>query len=260
MLPTPSTSHVCFDTIYEPAEDSYLFLDTLSSPSEAEWLSRRFNGSCAPPVVLEVGTGSGIVLAFVAANARSIFGRPDILSLGTDANANACRSTQRTVRIAMEEKRNDRDELGSAQLLAAIAGDLSAPIRDGTVDVLIFNPPYVPTPELPRIPLSDDGITSQSASKFERDSHLLSLSYAGGDRGMEITDRFLDSIPEVLNTERGVAYILLCAQNEPDKVMTRVRNWGSAWKVEIVGRSGEKAGWERLVIVRIWKDAGPENQ
>ena len=27
MLPTPDTSHVSFDTIYEPSEDSYLFLD-----------------------------------------------------------------------------------------------------------------------------------------------------------------------------------------------------------------------------------------
>ncbi|KAL1953058.1 hypothetical protein VTO42DRAFT_3730 [Malbranchea cinnamomea] len=286
MLPTPSTSHVCFDTIYEPAEDSYLLLDTLSSESEAAWLTRRFNRTphttttntttvhssastpqnSAQPIVVEVGTGSGVVLAFVAANAKSIFGRPDILTLGTDVNANACSATRETVRIALDEKKAQSDggshgEASHAQLVAAMVADLCTPFRPGVIDVLIFNPPYVPTPEVPQI-LSPEEIQSPGtfSSKFERDSHLLSLSYAGGDRGMETTNRLLEAIPNILNAVRGVAYVLLCAQNKPDEVMDRIRCWGSGWNVEIVGRSGVKAGWERLVIIRIWKDTDKEDQ
>ena len=273
MLPTPSTSHVCFDTIYEPAEDSYLFLDVLSSPSEAAWLSRRFKSAAnqcpssagnSTPLVVEVGTGSGVVLAFAAANANAIFGRPDILTLGTDVNTDACSATRKTVLVALDEKReeskpNGQETATEAQLCAVIAGDLCAPLRPGGVDVLLFNPPYVPTPELPQIPSPDEEQNTKGySSKFERDSHLLSLSYAGGDDGMETTNRLLEAIPGILNSERGVAYILLCAQNKPQDVMQQIKNWGSGWNVEIAGRSGVKAGWERLVIIRIWKDEGAE--
>ncbi|WEW58005.1 S-adenosylmethionine-dependent methyltransferase [Emydomyces testavorans] len=268
MLPTPSTSHVCFDTIYEPAEDSYLLLDTLSSSAEVEWLSARFHPdpqsqtTSPSPLVVEVGTGSGVVLAFVAANAKHILSRSDILTLGIDINRNACTDTERTVCIALEEERrrlksqhgNGTAEDIQPQLAAAITGDLCSPLRTGVVDILIFNPPYVPTPELPPLPSSDSETTGIGTSKFERDSHLLSLSYAGGEYGMETTNRLLEQLPHILNFERGVAYILLCAQNKPDEVMARVRDWESCWHAEIVGRSGAKAGWERLIIVRIWRE------
>ncbi|OAX78746.1 hypothetical protein ACJ72_06944 [Emergomyces africanus] len=274
MLPTPSTSHVSFDTIYEPAEDSYLFLDTLSSATEAAWLTQRFNvsnpsakpGSPAnspQPLVVEVGTGSGVVLAFAAANANVIFGRRDILILGTDVNSDACSATQRTVCLAIDEAR--KHELGNpvaepctaqTQFLSSLTADLCTPLRPGSVDVLIFNPPYVPTPELPAIPSPEVGgsvMSSPPLSQFERESHLLSLSYAGGELGMETTNRLLNSIPEMLDPSRGVAYVLLCAQNKPDEVRARIASWGSGWTAETVGRSGATAGWERLVIVRIWR-------
>lgn len=275
MLPTPSTSHVRFDTIYEPAEDSYLFLDTLSSSTETTWLSNRFNDSTSPtnspqPAVLEVGTGSGVVLAFVAANAGFIFGRSDILTLGTDANSNACLATQRTVNVALDEDLqaidrdcNENETIPSSPApgplpLDVMTADLCAPLRAGIVDVLIFNPPYVPTQDLPHLPspLNTEQSKTGGLSKFEMESYLLSLSYAGGESGMETTNRLLESVPHVLNTERGVAYVLLCAQNKPDEVMARIRSWGSGWATEIVGRSGEQAGWERLVIIRIWKEYG----
>lgn len=272
MLPTPSTSHVRFDTIYEPSEDSYLFLDTLSSTTETEWLSSRFNSSPADaiyplnspqPTVLEVGTGSGVVLAFAAANADVIFGRPDVITFGTDVNSNACLATRETVQVALSEKLQaqrgnedsntpQRQQQTTTQLAAVMTADLCAPFRAGTVDVLIFNPPYVPTPELPDLPDSDESKT-QKLSKFETESYLLSLTYAGGDCGMETTNRLLESVPQILSPDRGVAYVLLCAQNKPNEVISRIESWGSGWTAEIVGRSGVKAGWERLVIVRIWR-------
>ncbi|KMU72806.1 hypothetical protein CISG_03240 [Coccidioides immitis RMSCC 3703] len=189
MLPTPSTSHVCFDTIYEPAEDSYLLLDTLSSKTEAEWLSSKFSSQpksqSTSPFVVEIGTGSGVVLAFVAANSKHILGRSDILTLGVDVNINACAATAKTVHIALEEKRkpghqNEGETRGelAPQIIATIAGDLCSPLRAGAVDILIFNPPY----------------------------------------------------------------------NKPDEVVAQVKDWGSGWNAEVVGRSGVKAGWEKLVI------------
>lgn len=233
MLPTPSTSHCNYSHIYEPSEDSYLLLDTLALPLEIIFLSARFPPESPTPLVLEVGTGSGVVLAFATENSSHIFGRQDIVSLGTDVNSFACVATRQTV---------------GGGCVDTLQGDLATPLRKGMVDVLIFNPPYVPTETLPIPPKEgDDG-------EWERDSHLLALSYAGGMDGMETTDRLLAELPHVLS-DRGVAYILLCAQNKPEAIVSSIKNWedGTKWQAERVSSSGKQAGWEKLCVIRIWR-------
>ncbi|KAI9823624.1 MAG: S-adenosylmethionine-dependent methyltransferase [Thelocarpon impressellum] len=263
MFPTPSTSHVSFANVYEPAEDSYLLLDTLSSASETAFLVDRFGPArahdssthhgtvaTASPLVLEVGSGSGVVLAFVAAHARTIFGREDVLALGTDVHAFACQATRDTVGLALAGGGAN----GSAAFLDPVVADLAGCVRAGTVDILVFNPPYVPTESLPAI--LADYRPGEGEGSFERDSRLLALSYAGGVDGMETTERLLYQLPTLLSRDRGVAYVLLCAQNNPNEVVRRIDGWGKGWRVEMVGSSGRKAGWEKLRVVRIWRWLG----
>lgn len=255
MLPTPSTSHVPYERVYEPAEDSFLFLDTLSSASEKTFLQNYFSQSpggstskdSPSPLVVEVGTGSGVVLSFLHAHAESILGRQDILTAGVDVNRFACKATAETVRTA--ELEQDAQALSHGFYLGNVLGDLTNFFKPGQVDLLIFNPPYVPTPELPQLPHEE----AKTTTTYEDDSHLLSLSYAGGIDGMETTNRLLQSLPEVLNCCRGCAYILLCAQNKPEKVKEQIQSRGSAWAVETVGTTGQKGGWEKLQILRIWR-------
>ena len=279
MLPTPSTSHVPFERIYEPSEDSYLLLDTLSSPSEVAFLKHRF-GQCAEtangagrdgqsPLIVEVGTGSGVVLAFLTAHARAIFGRDDVLTLGTDVNSHACHASQKTVALAVVESTPSSMANGSpsavpmaispAKYLGSLLADLCAPLRHGVTNVLVFNPPYVPTPSLPSLPGSEAQIGSSSmpsaASTLEDDPHLLALSYAGGTNGMQTTERLLSQLDDILDKQRGVAYVLFCAQNKPEEVKKRIRDGRVGWAVETVGRSGKTAGWEKLEILRIWRQA-----
>ncbi|PYI12764.1 methyltransferase [Aspergillus sclerotiicarbonarius CBS 121057] len=279
MLPTPSTSHVSFDTIYEPSEDSYLFLDTLSSASESAWLTTHFHPSTSTttpspspsPLILEVGSGSGVVLAFVTANSQQILGRSDVLALGTDVNRNACAATKQTVLKAIEDHHHQQQQPPSTSpstspdlkptITSTLLTDLASPIRPGTIDILLFNPPYVPTPELPSLPTTTTTTTDIStlsrSEKFEQESYYLSLTYAGGKDGMETTERLLGDIPRVLSP-RGVAYVLLCAQNRPREVVERIRGWEGdgkgRWCAELVGSSGVQAGWEKLVIVRVWRE------
>ena len=145
--------------------------------------------------------------------------------------------------------------------LSVMGYDLLAPLRAGTADVLVFNPPYVPTDELPaqddaRLAAAGDeveGSTMSASARFDRDSYLLSLSYAGGRDGMEITDRLIDALPASLSG-RGCAYILLCAGNKPDEVKARIQEFGPEWRVLTVGDSGKQAGWEKLQVIRIWRD------
>jgi release factor glutamine methyltransferase len=250
MLPTPSTSHVCFDRVYEPAEDSYLLLDTLSSPSETAFLQGRFKHARTPPLVLEVGVGSGVVLAFVAGNAGRLFGRNDVLTLGTDINSFACKAASQTVRTSIKEREDER-----SVFLDVVNGDLASVIRPGSIHVCIFNPPYVPAelPDFSRHTEYNAVPPGKSATSFEQDSYLLELSYAGGEDGMAVTNRMLEQIPEILSEGRGVGYVLLCARNKPETVKQRITAWGPGWMAETVGSSGKTAGWEKLVIVRIWK-------
>ncbi|KAL2118988.1 hypothetical protein VTJ04DRAFT_5947 [Mycothermus thermophilus] len=306
MLPTPSTSHVPYSRVYEPAEDSFLLLDTFSLPSETSFLSTRFPAtSSSSPLLLEVGPGSGVVLAFLAAHASTLFGRPDILTLGVDVNWFACEAARETVRKAVDEVKEEEEKAkkeertrSSGYLLATAQGDLASPLRPNVVDILVFNPPYVPTDELPTLPkeLADltataagsattNNNTSSSEKKkspppkttYDQDSTLLALAYAGGRDGMQVTDRLLAALPEILS-ERGVAYVLLCAQNRPEQVKERIRAWPGSevdvdntgmagvegrrkrwkWMAETVGTSGNKAGWEKLQVVRIWREVVEE--
>lgn len=255
MLPTPSTSHVNYDRIYEPAEDSYLLLDTLSSKSETDFLSKRFPPGSPSPLVLEVGTGSGVVLAFANANAERIFGKPDVATLGTDVNPYACVATEKTVKLASAEAQESHSKAGI--FLGCVVGDLTSILKPGSVDVLIFNPPYVPSEALPEKPNGQSYAKSHgSIDSFAHDSLLLALSTDGGVDGMDTTRQLLSELRTVLST-RGVAYILLCAQNKPDEVMSHVRGWCSApnekWAVEKVASSGKTAGWEKLCVIRIWR-------
>lgn len=301
MLPTPSTAHVNYDQIYEPAEDSFLLLDTVSSEPEIAFLRSRFHPKSSPtaqkhgpstdvststsatasPLILEVGTGSGVVLAFVAANAGHILGRDDVLIVGTDVNKFACQAARSTILRACEgapQRREQKSHDSHARIgtmSAVLVASLTRPLRDGTVDLLIFNPPYVPSaavptqPPAPRFSFTNntmrrqmDGIEVVESKRrendppFERDVHLLSLSYEGGIDGMEVTNALLDELPRVLCSTRGVAYVLLCRQNKPEEVVERVRCWGRAWTAMIVNSSGNTAGWEKLVVVRIERIAG----
>ncbi|KAF5547794.1 methyltransferase [Fusarium phyllophilum] len=248
MLPTPDTSHVPYERVYEPAEDSYLLLDTLSSAAETEYLQKAFPDIA--PLVVEVGTGSGVVLAFVHAHAQKLFGTREVLTAGVDMNAFACRATVGTVAKAASDNPDSH-----AFYLGSCMGDLTTPWREGTIDVLIFNPPYVPTPEMPARPdsFTADDLAVSTKPSFDDDSYLLALSYAGGLDGMETTDRLIEALPQTLS-RRGCAYLLLCAQNKPDQVKSRIEGFGPEWRAQTVGNSGKQAGWEKLQIVRIWRD------
>ncbi|KKA28773.1 hypothetical protein TD95_002846 [Thielaviopsis punctulata] len=247
MLPTPDTSHVPFERVYEPAEDSFLLLDTLSASSETSWLATRFPISEPAPLVLELGSGSGVVLAFISAHAKVIFGHTAVLTASTDINPHACKATVGTVKKACNEHKD-----GAATFTCATNADLFGPWRHQLVDVLVFNPPYVPTPEMPQEPDLPTGHKDRHA-QFEEDEYFLALAYAGGKDGMTTTDKVIAALPETLS-ERGVAYILLCRQNHPDQVKEQIRGLGESWKAETVGSSGKTAGWEKLQIVRAWRE------
>lgn len=253
MLPTPDTPRLP-DSIYPPSEDSYLLLDTLSNEEERIFLAKRFQNS-ACPLIVDLGTGSGVLLALVLAHAETILGRSDVLGMGIDINQDACIYSRNTI-----IENCTREGIRTGTCLTTINSSLFSGIKPGEIDLLIFNPPYVPTPEVPTL------LVPRSESRhavYERDSRLLSLSYSGGKNGMEVTNKVLEELPNILSV-KGVAYVLLCKANKVEDVIDRIHAWpddqGNQWEANIVQSSGKQAGWERLIVLRIWRQREEEDE
>lgn len=158
-------------------------------------------------------------------------------------NAHACSSTIQTVQKAAASNPSTH-----GMYLGSCMGDLASAVKPNQVDVLVFNPPYVPTPEMPVRPAAFEDVGEPS---WDDESYLLGLSYAGGRDGMETTERLIGMLDGVLSA-RGCAYLLLCRQNGPEEVVGRIGGW-EGWRVEVVGSSGRTAGWEKLCVLRIWR-------
>lgn len=101
------------DTVYKPAEDSYLLADNLEIKSTDR--------------VLEIGTGTGIVAMYASKFSKYI--------TVTDINLDACQLACRNF-----EKNNIEN-------IEVLFGDLFEPVKNRKFDVILFNLPYLPTKE-----------------------------------------------------------------------------------------------------------------
>ncbi|XP_037333281.1 methyltransferase N6AMT1 [Pungitius pungitius] len=205
---TPVYSHAGrgdFRDVYEPAEDSFLLIDALEK--DAELLQQ-----IGPRVCLEVGSGSGVVSAFLA----SLVG-PGALYLCTDVNPAAAQCTAKTA------SRND----APLQPVITSLVDGLLPRLSGTVDVLLFNPPYVVTPS------EEVGSTGIEAA------------WAGGQRGREVTDRLLPVVPQLLSS-KGLFYLVCIAENKPDEIIGLLAKFGLKGETHMSTRAGN----ERLSVLR----------
>jgi release factor glutamine methyltransferase len=147
-------------SIYSPGEDTFLMLDALSNiPVEKK-------------EVLDVGTGSGILGLFAASHGATV--------TATDTNEQALRRAREAAQT-----------LGVS--LKAVVSDLFSSVR-GRFDLVLFNPPYLPSPSL-----EDRAVD-------------------GGKEGASLTRRFLMKLQEHLKSD-GYALLLLTSQNNPDSLI-----------------------------------------
>ena len=144
----------------------------------------------------------------------------NIIGFATDINPYANLCTSRTARQ------------NNVQNIEVVRCDFAAPMKEkleGKVDVLIFNPPYVPTP--------NDEVGSDD----------IAASWAGGDDGRVVIDRFLPYISTLLS-KSGVFYMVLVQENKPQNIC-RILKDSHRLSMSIVKRY--KARNEHLMIVKI---------
>jgi release factor glutamine methyltransferase len=206
-MDTPYTNHLDFQDVYEPAEDTYLLMDAIEDDLPMLRLLK-------PSLCVEVGSGSGVVASAVCKALGTV------MCFTTDINPAACSATKSTA-----------EQHGVSSRLNTVCADLLEPMihqLHGKVDVLIFNPPYVPT-------VSEE-ITS---SKIAR-------AWAGGNKGREVVDRLLPHVSSLLAAQ-GVFYLLLLQENNPEEVKELMARQNLLAKII----KSRRAGRESLMVMRI---------
>lgn len=213
-------------SVYEPAEDSYLFVDALEADLAAD------ARSSAPLICLEVGSGSGYVSTHVnlALQQRLGCAHASMLTMCTDINADAARCTVET----LTRHRITRYEVVQCNLADAVKLRLA-----GQVDVLLFNPPYVPC----------------DADEFASASGI-ALAWAGGVRGRQVLDRFLPDVGALLSPT-GRFYLVAIAQNRPNEIM-QILERECGLRGEVIAR--RTAANEQLMIIRFQRKQEQEEK
>ncbi len=177
------------ETVYQPAEDSKLLADTVV---EAVDPGQR---------ALDVGTGSG----YIATRLRREAGAE---AIGVDLNPEAC------------EQARDAG-------VPVVRGDMVSPFHDEGFDVVVCNPPYLPTPP-----------------EQEWDDWM-ERALSGGEDGRAMVDPLLDTVGRVLRPG-GQAYLLISTLTGPEEVRAYARERG--FDSEIVAE--ESHPFEKLLVVR----------
>jgi release factor glutamine methyltransferase len=174
--------------VYRPAEDSALLADA------------AVETVAAGDVVFEVGVGSGWVAARVAAETGARV-------VGDDLTAEACTEA-------------------AGRGVEVVRADLLGPVADGSVDVVLCNPPYLPTP--PEAEWDDP----------------MEAALSGGPEGRRVVEPFLDDVGRVL-APGGRALLLVSTLTGLDAVQDRAAANGLTAGVV----REESYPYERLVVL-----------
>lgn len=198
-METPRFDHLSaddFENVYEPAEDTFFLLDALEK--DLEFLVGR-----QPSVCVEVGPGSGILIAAVAKHTQAF-------CIGVDISEKACKAAQLTAganRVSVD--------LINANLLTCL--------KPNSVDLLFFNPPYVPS----RI---EGGSSGELETEIQQATKSLVQTWAGGVNGREVIDSLLLDLNRVMAPE-GIVYLLLLKENKPAQVVNQMKKRGFSAEV-----------------------------
>ena len=202
----PSLNHLTradYNQVYEPAEDTYLLIDALlhefqqgvfDSTSTEEEEEEDF-------VLLEIGCGTGVPTIMFRQEWQSRYPNRTLRTYVTDINPRALQ-----VALHTDECNNKGDVLLAP--IQAVRCDLATDLLEalaGSVDVLIFNPPYVVTPD-------EEVVDFSNTTDTIVDDSMIAAAWAGGIRGRRVVDRALPQIQRLL---RGRAYLVTVDDNQP---------------------------------------------
>jgi release factor glutamine methyltransferase len=173
---------ICFDDctfyvlqkVYEPAEDTFLLAESLVTDKN--------------DVVLDVGTGCGILGVLAAKKAKKV--------VATDINPHAVRCARMNARQNGVQSKMD---IRQGNLFESIE-------KDEKFDIIIFNAPYLPTSE------------SEKRSWEGK-------AWAGGRSGRHVIEPFVCEAPKYLK-KRGRIFLVQSTLSDIDKTIQQFKENG----------------------------------
>ncbi|MCZ6677701.1 MAG: methyltransferase [Candidatus Poribacteria bacterium] len=138
-----------FPQVYPPQMDTFLLLENLDPTHD--------------DVILELGTGCGVIALHLAQTANKVY--------ATDTNP-----------FAVENARHNA-KMNCISNVVIAPGDLYEPVQGKRFDLIVANPPYVPTPP-------DWHATS-----------ILETAWNGGTDGRRLIDRIIQGLAQYLKAD-----------------------------------------------------------
>jgi len=168
-----------FEDVYEPAEDTLLLAENL--------------GVGCDEIVLDVGTGCGILAVISALKARRV--------LAIDVNPHAVRCTILNAEAYRVSEKMD-----------VVRGDLFEPFKEGGVfDLILFNAPYVPTEE-------------------EEEKEWADRAWSGGKTGRKLIDPFVTHTSQYLK-EGGRILLVQSTLSDVEQTLMELKKQGFAARI-----------------------------
>ncbi|MFC4303535.1 peptide chain release factor N(5)-glutamine methyltransferase [Cohnella boryungensis] len=202
------------EAVLIPRPETELLAEAVLEAADRIWPG---SGNSAP-VVLDVGTGSGALAVTLAAE------RPDWQVVASDLSDEA-----------LQVARSNAQSHGADARIAFIQGDLLSPFLRGSshelaVDVLVSNPPYIPSADIPGL-------------QREVRDHEPRLALDGGDDGLDPYRAMAGQLPLLPRLPRIVAWEVGAGQApEAAELLRAVADWGDVRFVK------DYAGIDRHVV------------
>jgi release factor glutamine methyltransferase len=174
--------------VYSPEEDTFLLLKAANSEAKASDLT------------LEIGCGSGLISQELAYKVRGI--------LATDINPHAVRATK-------------------ANGIETIRADLFSGIK-GKFDLILFNPPYLPT------------------NSKERTQQWINYALDGGVSGRDTIGRFIGDLRDHLRPG-GRALLLISSLTG----LNEVKGIALAAGLDVTEVASSRCFFEQLYVLRL---------
>lgn len=179
--------------VYEPAEDSYLLAENLDV-KEGD-------------IVLDIGTGTGIQALTAAQKAKKV--------LALDINPYALVTAKKNA------------ETNNIKNISFRKSNLFSKIKKTEkFDLIIFNPPYIPSDE----------------------KDLLGKAWAGGKNGRETINKFIKDAPKHLKGG-GRINLLISSLNKPEEAIKKLGDQ----KLVVSVAAKQKIFFEELMVIKAVK-------
>ena len=210
-----------FKNVYEPAEDTFLLIDSITNDLINEKEKNKFLN---PIKSIEIGCGNGLVsCCYLDILKQENFQLEKHFCI--DINKDALNLTEKLIK---NYNLNDK--------VYFIESDLFSNFKNNEkFDIIIFNPPYVTT---------DDDEYKRALEKKD-----IYASWAGGKKGSETIFKFISQLKDFIKDD-SIIYLLLSKENEFFKIIDDINNCIN-FQFEILMKI--KATNEKLAVFKFFK-------